>query len=129
MFFSPSFFSLSSSSLPVFSLNWLDVDVGDARLQPERVRHAEARDFVANDVERDGLVDAFAADRHLHLGAARPFEQVGDFGGGQTVGLLVVDFEDHVAGPQAGLIGGRSGERRHDTTVLPLRACTVMPTP
>ncbi len=47
--------------------------------------------------------------------AARPFQQIGHFGGGERVGLLVVHLQNHVAGAKPGLIGRRSAERRdHD---------------
>ena len=36
----------------------------------------------------DGLFGAFAGDHDLNRRAARPFQQVGDFGGGQVVGAI-----------------------------------------
>ena len=93
----------------------IDIHVGDARLQPQPVLHALARNLVAYDVERQRLFHAVPHDDDLHRRSARAFQQVGDFGGGQIVGFLVVDFDNHVARPQAGAIGGRSGEgRQHD---------------
>ena len=68
-------------------------------------------------------------DDNLDLGSARPFQQVGDFGGVQIVGLLVVDFDDHVARPNACLIGRRTGKGRESRWSCRCAAAPVMPTP
>ena len=90
----------------------LDEDVGDAGLQPDGVFNAAARDFVADDREVDGLIAAFARNHDGDLRAARTFQQVGDLGGGQVVGGLVVHLHDDVARPDARAVGGGAGERR-----------------
>ena len=92
----------------------LNVDVGDAGLQPERVVDALSRNFVADDVEDQGFVHAFPGDLNLNRSTALPFQHVGDFRCRHTVGLLVVHFENRVAGPYTGLVGGRSVKRLND---------------
>ncbi len=91
----------------------LEEHVADTRLQKEGVRHALAADFVADDVEHHRRIHAFARHGDLHGRAVRTFQQVGDFGRIEIIGRLIVDFDDHVAGAQAGFIRGRTDKRRH----------------
>ena len=89
----------------------LDMDVADAGANEEMRWDAGAVDGVADEVENQRLRFAFAVDLHLYGGAAGALQQIGHLGGIQAQSALVVDLEDNVAGPQAGLEGGRTRER------------------
>ena len=76
------------------------------------------RDFVADQVENQRLGRALANQGHLHMGAFRPLEHVGDFFRTQVVGRLPVDGGDDVAGTNAGAVGWRSLKRKDHNDLL-----------
>src|SRR5882762_9191261 len=80
-------------------------NVTDARFQQKGDVHGMARNFVASYGEDERLVVAFAGDRNLYDGALGAFQHVGYIAGGQAVGGLVINLDDHVAGANAGVIG------------------------
>ena len=115
MLFSPSFFRASSSSLPVVSLNCSTKTYAMPGFS-QMAFFTLLREISSRITrESDGLLAAFAGNHDGDLRAARTFQQVGHFGGGEVVGGLIVHLHDDVARPQARAIGGRTGERRdHD---------------
>src|SRR5580698_817655 len=53
-----------------------DLHVRDSGTKPERIFNAGTGNFVANDIESDGFVGAFASNGYLDVCRARPLQQV-----------------------------------------------------
>ncbi len=77
-----------------------------------------ARNLVARDGEDQRLVVAFARNRDLDDRAFRALQHVGYVAGGQAIGGLVIDLDDHVARPNPGVIRRRADVRRHHHGVV-----------
>src|SRR5260370_5277620 len=65
-----------------------------------------AGNFVAGDGEHQRLRVSFTRNSDLDDGALGALEHVGDIAGGQTIGGLVVNLHDDVAGTNASVVGG-----------------------
>src|SRR5258707_6189296 len=76
-----------------------------------------AGNFVAGDGEHQRLRVSFTRNSDLDDGALGALEHVGDIAGGQTIGGLVVNLHDDVAGTNASVVGGCGGVGRHDEGV------------
>jgi len=126
-----AFTQLAEGFLQLFAgvlIELVHVNVRDTGLHPKRILDALTRNLVANDVEGKRLVHAVAHHYDLHRSPARTFQHVRDFSGGKVVGLLIVDLGNHVTRADAALYAGEPLNGA-STMVLPLRGCTVIPTP
>src|SRR5262249_46191128 len=90
------------------------LDVGDAGLDPEGIVHALALDFLTDDRKSQRLGRALARNHDLYRGAWPSLEQVGDFGGVQALGVLIVDADDDISGAGSHFVRGETGERNLD---------------
>src|SRR5258707_13498679 len=80
-----------------------------------------AGNFVAGDGEHQRLRVSFPRNSDLDDGALGALEHVGDIAGGQTIGGLVVNLHDDVAGTNAGVVGGCADVGSHDDGVVVAR--------
>ena len=96
-----------------------DVHVADAGLDQEMNVNAITRNLVADQRELHWFLDAFARDADVDGGAFGSLEQIGDVAGAHVLGGFAVDGNDHVAGMNAGFIGGcpHEGEDHDDLVV------------
>src|SRR5260370_4397235 len=71
------------------------------------------RDFITRYGKNQRIAVPFARDSNLYRGAPGPSQKIGDFRRGYARRGFVVDFYDHVAGPDSGLVGWSAYVGRH----------------
>ena len=91
-----------------------DLEIRVPRLDPEGILHALPADFVADHGEGQVVRRTFAGNDDLYRCAARSLQHVGDFGGVQAFGGLVVYRNQNVARANSRLIRRRTRERGLD---------------
>src|SRR5580704_19491704 len=93
--------------------------VADSRPDEEMHVHAVAGNLIADESELHWLLHAFARDADVYRRSFRALEHVSDFGGSHVFRGLAIYRDDHVAGMNAGLIGGCAGEgENHNDLVV-----------
>src|SRR5258708_7599248 len=95
-----------------------EADIADTGFEQKRDIHGVARNFVARHGENQRLRISFTRNSNFNDGALGAFEHVGDVASGQTIGGLVVDLHDDVAGTYAGVIGRCADVGSHDHRVV-----------
>ena len=94
-------------------VEFVDVDVGDAGPNHERVVDAILGNLIPDNAHLDGLLIAFAKDRNVNLRALGALQHFRDLRGIQPIGGFAIDFRHNVAGPQSSAKGRRTRDRRH----------------